>query len=111
MNVKLSEFKVELSAATVPAGSVTFSVTNNGTVVHEFVVFKTDDAEDALPKSSDGTEVDEEDSSLTSMGEVEDVAVGATKSFTATLAAGNYVAICNVVGHYGSGMHVHFTVS
>lgn len=111
VDVTLSEFKVEFNTTDIPAGEVTFNVTNGGTIVHEFVVFKTDDAEDALPEASDEAAVDEDDSSLESMGEVEDVDPGATKSFSATLEAGDYVAICNVEGHYDSGMHIHFTVS
>ncbi|MEP6470327.1 MAG: sulfocyanin-like copper-binding protein [Chloroflexota bacterium] len=96
---------------TVPAGEVIFNVKNDGTVLHEFVVLRTDLAEDALPEASDAAEVNEADAALESMGEVEDVEVGASKSFTATLTPGTYVGICNVVGHYGSGMHIHFTVS
>ena len=111
VDVTLTEFKVELGTTDIPAGEVTFDVTNDGTVVHEFVVFKTALAEDALPEASGEDAIDEDASELESMGEVEDVDVGATKSFTATLEPGDYVAICNVVGHYGSGMHLHFTVS
>ena len=111
VDVTLTEFKVEFSTMDIPAGPVTFNVKNGGTVVHEFVVFKTDDAEDALPTNTEGTEVNEDDTSLESMGEVEDVEVGGTKSFSATLEPGSYVAICNVTGHYTSGMHVHFTVT
>jgi uncharacterized cupredoxin-like copper-binding protein len=110
VNVTLSEFKVELDKTEIPAGNVTFQVKNTGALVHEFVVFKTDDAEDKLPVESGESEVDEDDSSLTSMGEVEDVPVGGSKSFSADLAAGKYVAICNVEGHYMSGMHIAFTV-
>lgn len=110
VNVTLSEFKVEMDKTQVPAGNVTFQVKNGGTIVHEFVVFKTDDAADALPKASEDDEVNEDDATLTSMGEVEDVEVGSTKSFSADLQPGKYVAICNVEGHYGSGMHIAFTV-
>ncbi len=110
VNATLTEFKVELDKTQVPAGTVTFQVTNNGTIVHEFVVFKTDDAPDALPTASEESEVNEDDPSLTSMGEVEDVDPGASKSFTADLEPGKYVAICNVEGHYMAGMHVPFTV-
>jgi uncharacterized cupredoxin-like copper-binding protein len=111
VDVTLTEFKVELSTTEIPAGEVTFNVTNGGSLVHEFVVFKTSDAEDALPEASDAPMVNEDDPSLESMGEVEDVDPGAMKSFSATLEAGDYVAICNVEGHYDSGMHIHFTVS
>jgi uncharacterized cupredoxin-like copper-binding protein len=110
VNVTLTEFKVELDKTQVPAGNVTFQVKNGGTIVHEFVVFKTDDAASALPKASEEDEVNEDDPSLESMGEVEDVAAGSTKSFSADLEPGSYVAICNVEGHYMAGMHVAFTV-
>ena len=105
----LTEFEVTMSTTDVPAGEVTFNVTNEGTVEHEFVVFQTDLAEDALPEASDAPEVNEDDPQLTSMGEVEDVAPGESKSFTATLEAGSYVGICNVETHYDSGMHIDFT--
>jgi uncharacterized cupredoxin-like copper-binding protein len=109
VDVTLTEFEVTMSTTDVPAGEVTFNVTNEGTVEHEFVVFQTDLAEDALPEASDAPEVNEDDPQLTSMGEVEDVAPGESKSFTATLEAGSYVGICNVETHYDSGMHIDFT--
>ena len=109
VDVTLTEFEVTMSSTDVPAGEVTFNVTNEGTVEHEFVVFQTDLAEDALPEGSDEPEVNEDDPQLTSMGEVEDVAPGESKSFTATLEAGSYVGICNVETHYDSGMHIDFT--
>lgn len=110
VNATLSEFKVELDKTEIPAGNVTFQVKNTGALVHEFVVFKTDDAADKLPVASSASEVEEDDASLTSMGEVEDVPVGGSKSFSADLTPGSYVAICNVEGHYMSGMHIAFTV-
>src|SRR2546425_6709465 len=38
VSVKLSEWKVELSQGTIPAGSVTFTVTNAGSIPHAFEV-------------------------------------------------------------------------
>lgn len=108
--VTLTEYAIAFSPSTVPAGEVTFDVTNGGTIVHEFVVFRTDLAADALPEASGEDAVDEASTDLESMGEVEDVDEGATKSFTATLDPGSYVAICNVEAHYGEGMRLAFTV-
>jgi uncharacterized cupredoxin-like copper-binding protein len=105
----LSEFKIVLGSATGPAGAVTFSVTNKGSTVHEFVVFKTDLAPDKLPLSADGTEVDEAGAGLTAVDEVEDVAVGTTATLPVDLPAGHYVLICNLPAHYTSGMHAEFT--
>jgi uncharacterized cupredoxin-like copper-binding protein len=105
----LSQFKVELGAPSAPAGSVTFDVTNNGTVEHEFVVFKTDLAADKLPLTADGTTVDEEGKGVTAVDEIAEFAAGTTESLTVDLPAGRYVVICNVPTHYTKGMHAEFT--
>lgn len=99
--------KILLDKSSVPAGSVTFSVTNTGKVQHEMVVLKTDLPEGQIP--ADATEAGKvsEDASV---GETDDMDAGATKEVTLDLAAGSYVLICNEVGHYASGMHTTFTV-
>ncbi|HEX5465468.1 MAG TPA: sulfocyanin-like copper-binding protein [Candidatus Limnocylindrales bacterium] len=107
-----TEFKISLSADSAPAGTVTFTADNKGTVQHELVLFKTDDDPAALPMASDGSEMDEDASSVTHIAEVEDVDPGTTKSFTVDdLEPGKYVLLCNVPAHYASGMHVAFTVT
>jgi uncharacterized cupredoxin-like copper-binding protein len=113
VTAKLTEFKIELDPTTAPGGPVTFELTNSGTVVHEFVVFKTDLAADKLPLAADGATVDEAGAgaSLTLVDEVEDIAVGATASLAVDLPAGHYVAICNVPAHYTSGMRTEFTTN
>jgi uncharacterized cupredoxin-like copper-binding protein len=108
---KLSEFKIELAAATAPAGHVRFDLTNAGTTLHEFVIFQTDLASDKLPLSADGTEVDEAGAGLTLVSEVEDIEVGAIPNLEADLAAGHYVLICNLPAHYNSGMRADFTTN
>jgi uncharacterized cupredoxin-like copper-binding protein len=102
----LKEYSIELSAASAPAGSVTFTVTNSGTMIHEFVVLKTDTQAADLPLTND--EVTEDD--YTSMGEVADLEAGASGTMTATLAAGHYAIICNLPGHVRQGMATDFTV-
>ena len=105
-----SEFKVDLGSTTAPAGSVTFHIKNGGTTLHEFVVVRTDLSADKLPLASSAPEVDEDSDKLHSVDEVEDIAVGATADLKVDLPAGHYVVICNVPGHYSSGMHADFTV-
>ena len=116
VDVTLQEFAVIPASASAPAGDVTFDVTNDGPDdVHEFVVFKTDLAPDALPTNEDGT-VDEEGEGVELQDEIEDIAVGDTQSVTIDLSAGNYVFICNIYeeeeqeAHYQEGMRVAFTV-
>lgn len=104
------DFSISLDASSAKAGSVTFNVKNEGPSVHEFVVFKTDLAPGSLPTGSDGT-VDEEGQGVEHIDEVEDIAAGATQTLTVNLAAGHYVVICNLPGHYQQGMHAELTVS
>jgi len=117
VEVTLQEFAVLPSPDSAPAGEVTFDVTNIGPEdVHEFVVFATDLAPDALPTAPDGS-VDETGEGVELIDEIEDIAVDATPTLTVTLDAGSYVLICNVVeeegaeaiAHYQQGMRVGFT--
>lgn len=117
VGVTLQEFSVLLDKAEVPAGSVTFATTNVGPDdVHEFVVIKTDLAPGDLPVDATGT-VDEAGGGMTVIGEIEDIAVGASMSVTLDLAAGKYVLICNIYdeteteAHYHEGMRTAFTVN
>lgn len=103
----LKEYKIELSANTAPAGKVTFNVTNAGTMIHEFVVLKTDVQAADLPIAND--EVTEDD--YTVVDEVEDVEAAKSGTLTVTLEAGHYVLICNIAGHVRQGMATDFTVS
>ena len=117
VEVTVQEFAVIPAASSAPAGDVTFNVTNEGPDdTHEFVVFKTDLAIDALPTAEDGS-VDETGEGVELIDEIEDIAVGDTPTLTVSLDAGNYVFICNIVeeeggetiAHYQQGMRVSFT--
>jgi uncharacterized cupredoxin-like copper-binding protein len=101
------DFSITLASSTAPAGSVTFNVSNDGPSTHEFVILKTDDAPDALPVKNGS--VDE--TGLTIVDENENVAPSTTATLQDTLAAGSYVIICNMPGHYEAGMHTAFTVT
>lgn len=115
VNVLLSEFVVEADPGSASAGDVTFAVTNEGEETHEFVILKTDLAEDALPTADDGS-VDEEGEGVEVIDEIEDIEAGADGEVTANLEAGDYVLFCNIVeedngeSHYAEGMHTAFTV-
>ncbi len=108
VQVTLSDFKIELATTSVAAREVRFAVENKGPSIHEFVVFRTDLAADALPTGADG-DVAEGDS-FAPVYEIEDIASGARPNLTVDLAAGNYVVICNVPAHYRQGMYASLTV-
>jgi len=109
--IKVTErdFKIELSSSTAPAGTVTFDVENKGPSVHEFVVFKTDLAPDALPTDDSG-DVAESDT-FAPVDELEDIGLEDSPKLAVELAAGSYVVICNIPAHYRQGMREAFTVS
>jgi uncharacterized cupredoxin-like copper-binding protein len=104
----------------VPAGDVTFVVTNNGTIDHEMVVLQTSTAFDKLPVdnagdppapvASGGDKVSE-DKNVGETGDP-DVKPGVTRTFTIkNMKAGSYVLLCNIARHYGLGMRAAFTVT
>jgi uncharacterized cupredoxin-like copper-binding protein len=119
VDVTLQEFAVRPEQDSAPAGDVTFNVGNVGPEdTHEFVVFKTGLAPDALPTAPDGS-VDETGEGIELIGEIEDIAPGDTpQTLTVSLDAGSYVFICNIVEeegqdtivHYQQGMRTGFTV-
>ena len=106
----LADYTVTLDADSAPAGDVTFDVQNDAAQEHEFVVFKTDLAPDALPTDDKGA-VDEEGEGVTHIDEIGSIPAGTSSSLTVKLDAGSYVVICNLPGHYQQGMHASFTVT
>ena len=113
VGVTEKDFAIALDESSVAAGSVTFEVKNDGPSTHEFVVFQTDLAPDALPtKDENGVQiVDEEGEGITAVDEIEDIENGTTHTLKVDLAAGKYVLICNLPAHYQSGMHTALTVT
>jgi uncharacterized cupredoxin-like copper-binding protein len=110
VTAELGEYYIKLDKTTVPAGKVTFAVTNVGKMDHELIIFKTDLAADKLPtEKDDPTRVDEE--KIGAIGEVEDIGPNKTKSGTFDLTAGKYVLICNKPGHYVAGQRIAFEVT
>jgi hypothetical protein len=110
VNSTEKDFSIALDPSTTGSGPVSFQITNEGPSTHEFVLFKTNLAPDALPVNEDGT-VDEEGKGLKLVDEVEDIAAGSSQSLEVSLDAASYVVVCNLPGHYKLGMHAPFTVS
>jgi uncharacterized cupredoxin-like copper-binding protein len=108
LDVSLSEFHVTPSIGTGSAGTVTFNVSNNGTIPHDFLVIKTDVAADALPVDSATFQV--RVSELNVVKSQPAIASGTSVQVTVDLSAGHYVLICNIASHYQTGMHAAFTV-
>jgi uncharacterized cupredoxin-like copper-binding protein len=103
-NVSMTEFKFAPEALSARPGRLPVRVKNNGSAPHEFVVIRTTKAADALPTK--GAEASE----AGAIGEIPEQQPGKTASHTFNLKAGKYVFICNVPGHYKSGMYGTLTV-
>ena len=101
---------VMISAATVPAGEITFKVLNSSAdIEHEMVVGALPDMAAGLPYEEDSARVNE-DIDGANLGEVPELEPGATGSLTIRLNPGTYVLYCNIAGHYASGMWTILTV-
>jgi plastocyanin len=97
INVTMTDFQFQPSLFTVPAGQeISFNSTNNGAVIHNFVVMKLG--------TNAGEMFDEEDVPNV-FWEVEVPAGGsADTTFTAPTEPGEYQVICRTEGHIASGM-------
>ncbi len=102
-------FQVTASPASHAPGTAAFSVTNTGSITHNFRVVKTTLDPAQLPIDASGFQVDETKVDVVASGK--DLDPKASETVTANnLQAGSYVLFCNIPSHYQSGMHVQFTV-
>lgn len=106
--VTLKEMAVQLDVNTIPAGPVVFDIKNTGAVEHEFVILKTDLADNALP---DNAEEAGKAAEIGHVDEVDPILPGATATLAVTLGPGRYVLLCNKIGHAMAGMHASLTVA
>lgn len=86
------------------AGKVTITATNTGSLVHEFIVLKTDRPADSLGQ---GITV----STPGLIKEIKAINPGKAKRMAVKLSPGHYVLLCNLPGHYAAGMHADMEAS
>ncbi|MCH7578655.1 MAG: hypothetical protein IIB22_00225 [Chloroflexi bacterium] len=103
-----TDWVVSASPDSIPAGEITFAVSNEGNIGHNLRIIKTDLPADALPLDSTGLAVDE--GAVNVVAQSPELRSGETDEIITTLEAGSYVLICNIAGHYDAGMNAAFTV-
>lgn len=103
IDVKMTDFQFQPNQFTVPAGEqITFTSSNNGAVVHNFVIMKLG--------TSAGDFFDEEDVPNV-YWETEILPGGSVDTtFTAPSEPGEYEVVCRTEGHIVSGMTARLTV-
>jgi uncharacterized cupredoxin-like copper-binding protein len=101
-----------LSADHAKAGKVEFEVKNSSTsMVHEFLIVKTDMTFDQFPIDPENPAKVDEDK-LKGVKELSsDLDPGKSGKLTMDLKPGRYVVFCNQPGHFAAGMHLVFTVT
>ncbi len=108
VGVTLKDFGVASAYASVPSGSVTFSVKNSGAIPHEFVVVKSDLTLDKLPQFEQKLVDEKQVQVVTKLAPMD---AGKQQDVTVALQPGKYILLCNVASHYTSGMFTGFVVT
>lgn len=103
------EWAINLTAAKAEAGEVTFTITNYGTIQHEFLVVRTDHPIGGIPVRSENR-FDEEEPGIIVVDEIPEFDVGTTGTVALDLEPGAYQVVCNIAGHYQKGMFAAFEV-
>lgn len=108
---KTTNFRISMPTR-LKAGRHTFAYTNDGSAPHEFLLFRTDLAANALPMRADGN-VDEESPLMHKVVDSGNATAPGGSEAVPTLeplVPGHYVAVCNLPGHYRLGMWFNVTV-
>jgi uncharacterized cupredoxin-like copper-binding protein len=102
------DFRIQAERTAVRPGRVELEIENHGPVDHELIVVREDGR--PLPLRASGLSVDEEGLQRRIAGTIEARGPGVHTDLAVDLAPGRYVLICNMAGHYQSGMHAELVV-
>ena len=108
-NMSTGTMGIEVDKAEVPAGNVTFAVTNDSKdIIHEMILSPVPAGGADLPYVAADLRVDED--AAGHLGEVSELDPGKTGSLTLDLKPGKYILFCNIPGHFVDGMWTLVTV-
>ena len=103
IDVTMTDFQFQPNQFTVPAGQeITINATNNGAVVHNFVIMKLG--------TSAGPSFDDQDVPNVFWQVELQPGSSANTSFTAPTDPGDYEVVCRTEGHIAAGMAAKLTV-
>jgi len=95
----MGDMWIKAPVTTATAGRVSFSVTNQGQMTHQFAIVK-------APVKLRGASIAGQ-----TLAESPQLNPGDHATVSATLAAGSYELVCLMPGHYAAGQHLGFTVT
>jgi len=108
--IYVSEWSVGLPTS-LAAGQANFSITNIGTIQHELLVFRSDLRPAAFPVDTNGNII-EDGPGITLVSRGVAIDPGASQSRIVDLTQpGTYLFVCNLPGHFKSGMFRVVTVT
>mgnify|MGYP001137632087 CR=1 FL=1 len=101
---------IMLDKASVPSGSVEFSINNSSTdIMHEFLIAPWNGALASLPYNNDKSQAAED--KIPHIEGQEDMKPGLKTALLLDLAPGSYIVFCNQPGHYKMGMYARLNVT
>ncbi len=103
VNVDVNSYIITPNTLAVPAGKVTFHVSNRDAIVHEMLVVHAQSKSFDLPYDLSISRVVE--NQINKPGEVPNIEPNISGDVTLDLPPGRYVLLCNLVGHFQAGMH------
>lgn len=117
MGINMGMMRLNTTPQSVPAGQVSVRVVNNGTMPHEVVVMPLSAGQNPGqrpigPKGEVGETGSLGEAAQTcGAGEGDGIAPGSMGWTTLTLNPGRYELLCNIPGHYSSGMYAELDVT
>jgi uncharacterized cupredoxin-like copper-binding protein len=109
--VTLAEFTIT-APDTVTPGIKTLQITNAGMMQHELLVFRTDLSPSAYPIDPATGDLNEDGAGITKVSDGDNLDPGSTQSRSIDLSQpGTYSFVCNLPGHFRSGMVRTLTVA
>jgi uncharacterized cupredoxin-like copper-binding protein len=111
LTADVKEWSISLSGASTAAGEVAFGLTNAGNIPHEFIVVRSELSGEGLQAQVDAATSRLDETTLDAIGEQPEFSPGETKTLTLSLEPGRYVVLCNIAGHFSSGMYADLEIT
>jgi uncharacterized cupredoxin-like copper-binding protein len=109
-DMMMAQMGIKLDLASVPAGMVTFNVSNDSKdIIHEMVISPIATTDVAMPYIADENKIDED--AAGHLGEVAELDAGQKGTLAIDLKPGLYLLYCNIPGHFLNGMWAVLTVT